>query len=124
MGKFRSFKKSGTKPLIKEESEPSSLGTFKTQKMRSFKSKKSSKATSPTPTLASLEEICVKELSLSKSTKITQKELKQAKEHLNEILRQLHKQKQKLFQVQNNKVAKEIVEVLNKFLIFLILVKQ
>ena len=116
MGKFRSFKKSGTKPLIKEESEPSSLGGSKTQKMRSYKSKKSSKVISPTPTLESLEETCVKELSSSKLTKITPKELRQAKAHLTEILLQLRQKKQRLYQVANRKLAKEIVEVLNKHL--------
>jgi len=105
VGKFRSFKKSGTKPLTKEESEPSSLGGFKTQKTPYSKSKKSFKVTSPTPTLASLEETCVVELKSQK-----------AKEHLTGILLQLRLKKQRLFQVQNKKIAKEIVEVLNKHL--------
>ena len=105
MGKYRSFKKSGTKRLIKEVLEPSLYETYKTQKTRSFKSKKNFKVISPSATWESLEEICVAEL-----------KSKKAKEHLKEILLQLRQKKQKLFQVQNKKVAKEIVEVLNKHL--------
>ena len=105
MGKFRSFKKSGTKPLIKEESEPSSLGTSKTQKTPYSKSKRSFKVISPSASWESLERICVVEL-----------KSKKAKEHLTEILLQLRQKKQRLFQVQNKKIAEEIVEVLNKHL--------
>ena len=113
---FRLTRKSGTKPLTKEVSGHSLSNRLRTQKTHSSESKKSFKHTSTSATWESLEERSVKELSLenSKSTsKISHKELKQAKEHLRRIILQLQEKKQRLWQIQNKKLAEILVEVLN-----------
>ena len=113
---FRLTRKSGTKPSTKEESGHSLLNRLRTQKTHSSESKKNFKATSTSATWESLEEISVKELSLknSKSTnKISHKELKQAKEHLRKIFLQLQEKKQRLWQIQNKKLAELLAAVLN-----------
>ena len=116
MAGFRNTRKSGTKPSKNEVSEPSLSAQSKPQKTHSAGSKKNFSPTSTTVSWESLQKACGEELNLrnSKSTKrISHKELSQGKEHLQKIFLHLQEKKQRLWQIQNKKLAEILVEVLN-----------